>query len=135
IATLTVAGNAVLGASSVLAVKAQGASQSDVVAFTGNVTLGGALKVTNINGYSPTPGDTITPVTFASSSGVLASVSDTWAESYNPTNITLAITSALLNEWIGGSGNWATALDWSLGHVPLATEIVEIDVPGAATVM
>ena len=53
---------------------------------------------------------------------------------YSITNVLTGTVMTNLNEWIGGSGNWATALDWSLGHVPLATEVVEIDVPGTATV-
>jgi hypothetical protein len=40
----------------------------------------------------------------------------------------------LINRWIGTTGNWAVASNWSLGHIPTSDETVVIDVPGLQTI-
>lgn len=138
VGTLTVVGNATFGSTGVIEIEAQGAGagQHDVVAVTGTASLGGQLNVSNIGSYVPANGDTYVPVTFASATGIFTvNPADTYTETYNPTNLTLVFgTVDLINRWIGTSGNWATASNWSLGHAPTGTETVLIDVPGLETV-
>ena len=98
-----------------------GGNIQPVAGSTGANLTGGSATVT--------AGDNVTL-----STQVTQPVVVTAGNIYSITNVLTGAVMTNLNEWIGGSGNWATTLDWSLGHVPLASEIVEIDVPGAATV-
>jgi filamentous hemagglutinin family protein len=128
--TLTIAGNAVLAPSSLVEIEAQGAGAGnhDLLAILGAATLGGDLSVLPVNGYAPAAGDAITPVTYASRSGSL-NPGAAWFPIYNASSLRLEFDPAI-NRWIGTSGNWAVASNWSLGHVPLASESVVIDVSG-----
>jgi autotransporter-associated beta strand protein len=133
IGTLTVSGNATLSPTSLLEVEAQGAGNHDVVAITGAASLNGALSVTPINGYAPVNGDGLAPLTYASRTGTVYVATDRWLPSYNPTSLSLVFDNTL-NRWVGTSGNWNVAANWSRGHVPVFSETVLIDVPGAQLV-
>jgi DNA-binding beta-propeller fold protein YncE len=74
---LTVAGTFPQAATSTLTVELGGVSpgtQHDVLAVTGNATLGGGLSVSLINGYTPAMGDSLTVVTFGSRAGAFGTV-------------------------------------------------------------
>jgi len=128
IGTLTVQGDAVLNG--LLDIEAAGtaAGQYDVLAVTGAATLGGALNVTPINGYAPQAADTIAPLTFASRSGTLNVATFGWFGTYNPGYLTLDYG---VEHWVGTSGDWSAASNWSLGRVPNALDPVVVDVPGS----
>jgi hypothetical protein len=132
IGTLTVAGNATLASSSLIDIEAQSAASHDVLAITGAAALNGNLNVTPINGYAPANGDTLTPLTYASRSGTVF-VPGTWLPTYNPGSLSLGFDSNI-NRWVGTTGNWNVAGNWSRGHTPLASETVLVDVPGAQLV-
>ena len=79
-------------------------------------------------------GDTVTVLTAEKRSGTFDTINKTFSKTvtptYNPSNVSLAL-SPVLNEWIfNGSDSWNNAARWSLGHVPLADEDVRIDQPG-----
>ena len=136
IGTLNILGNVTLNPSGTVVVDVGPTpAQHDVLAISGTGNLGGQLNVAYIGGYAPANGDAFVPVTFATSSGAFAAVNPAaiFTVTYNPTNVTLTMQS-LNNYWIGASGNWATASNWSLGHVPTVTEKVVVDVAGLQTV-
>jgi autotransporter-associated beta strand protein len=132
IGTLTVAGNATLASSSLIDIEAQSAASHDVLAVTGAAALNGNLNVTPINGYAPANGDVLTPLTYANRSGTVF-VPGTWLPTYNPSSLSLGFDSNI-NRWVGTTGNWNLAANWSRGHTPLASETVLVDVPGAQLV-
>src|SRR5207248_3213778 len=49
-------------------------TQYDRLSVMGTATLGGTLNVTLINGYTPTSGDSFTPVSYMMRSGTFATV-------------------------------------------------------------
>jgi hypothetical protein len=65
------------------------AGKYDQVNISGTATLGGALNVTTINGYNPKQGDSVFVMTFTSSTGHFATVTNGWAPVYNSTSVVL----------------------------------------------
>ena len=61
----------------------------DQVNISGTAALGGAVNVTTINGYNPKPGDSVTVMTFTSSTGHFATVTKGWKPVYNSTSVVL----------------------------------------------
>jgi hypothetical protein len=61
----------------------------DQVNISGTAALGGALNVTIINGYKPKVGDSVTAMTFTSSTGHFAAVTKGWEPVYNSTSVVL----------------------------------------------
>jgi len=143
VGTLTVIGNAAFNGSGTIEIDAQlapllpRAVQHDVIVVTGNAGLGGSLNVINMGGYVPANGDVLVPVTFASGAGAFIIIpSSVFTAAYNANNLTLTVGEVidLINRWIGLTGNWAVASNWSLGHIPTFDETVVIDVPGLQTI-
>lgn len=71
-----------------------GAGQFDTAAVGGAATLGGALNLTLINGFTPQPNTKFTVMTFASKSGQFASVTSGWSVSYTSTSAVATYTGA-----------------------------------------
>jgi hypothetical protein len=139
VGTLTIIGNAAFGGSGAIEIEAQGSGmgQHDVLVVTGSASLGGSLNVINVGGYVPANGDVLVPVTFASGAGTFIVIpAGVYAATYNTTNLTLVLgmLDDLINRWIGATGNWAIASNWSLGHIPTFDETVVIDVEGLQTI-
>jgi hypothetical protein len=61
----------------------------DQVNISGTATLGGALNVTIIDGYTPKPGDSVTVMTFTSATGQFATVTTGWSPTYHATSVVL----------------------------------------------
>ncbi|MBL8484572.1 MAG: hypothetical protein JNJ60_20420, partial [Rhodocyclaceae bacterium] len=106
----------------------------DALDVSGSMTFNGALRVTQAAGYTPANGDMFRLIRYGSRSGtsVFSSLSIPATGGYVPFygtgNFVLGINVAGLNEWrTDSSGTWQTAGNWSLGHVPLASEAVIID--------
>ncbi|HEX7055063.1 MAG TPA: filamentous hemagglutinin N-terminal domain-containing protein [Burkholderiales bacterium] len=134
VGTLTVAGNYANGSSGSLAVDLAGPASYDVLAVTGSATLnGGTLTASFLNGYTPTSGGH-NVLTAGSLSGQLATVlAGALLPTYGSTMLSLDL-AALVNQWIGTSGDWADPLNWSLGHAPTAAEDVQVaDLQGQQT--
>ncbi len=74
--TLTITGNYIQTASGVLNIELGGttAGAFDVLAISGTATLDGTLNVSVINAYSPTVSDTFAVLTYASQTGVFATL-------------------------------------------------------------
>lgn len=73
---IAITGNYTQGAGGQLTMEVGGlvsGSQHDALAVSGTASLNGGLTVTLINGFVPAPGDSVSLVTFASSSGAFAS--------------------------------------------------------------
>ena len=75
---ITINGNLTEGATAMLKIEVAGVATPgidyDQIAVTGTARLGGALRVTSINGFTPTVADTIVPLTAGSITGKFGSV-------------------------------------------------------------
>ncbi|MBI4693232.1 MAG: hypothetical protein HY749_04345, partial [Gammaproteobacteria bacterium] len=135
---LSITGNLALGATSVLAMEAGGPRRAltpgyDSINVSGTTTLGGTLSLSHLAGYTPVAGDSFLVV---SSGGALGG---TWGTLSTPVayNAQYAAKDAVLqvgasaipvNVWdTDSNGLWSAAANWSLGHVPLSSEIVLVD--------
>jgi hypothetical protein len=74
-------------------------TQHDRLAITGAATLDGTVNASLINGFVPTPGQTFQFLTYASRTGVFATINDTdpddgitYTTTYNPIDATLNAT-------------------------------------------
>ncbi|HEX8550818.1 MAG TPA: Ig-like domain repeat protein, partial [Abditibacteriaceae bacterium] len=63
--------------------------QFDQLAISGSATLGGALNVSLVNGYTAPTGATFKVLTFASGSGQFSSVNSPFVGTYNTNDVTL----------------------------------------------
>ena len=137
---LTINGDLTMTGASVTSIEIQSPGLSagtdyDRLAVTGAATLAGTLNVTHLAGFNPNVGASFTPITYASRTGDFTTKNFPVGYSYtttpNATNYVLGV-GALSNTWIGTTGAWETIANWSLNHVPTATEDVLIpDVGGA----
>lgn len=66
-----------------------GSTQYDQVEIGGVATLGGSLKITLINGFSPAKGDTFAIVRAGSVQGQFSSIPKNWTATYNKTSVVL----------------------------------------------
>lgn len=132
VGTLNVIGNLALGATSTLNIDlgGTGAGQSDHVDITGNVTMGGTLNRSLINGYTPGLGDAIPFMTLVgSANGTFATEN---ALAYMITGYQLAPFEAARQIFSGPNTNtftnraggltWETGGNWSAGYIPDATQ-------------
>jgi hypothetical protein len=89
---ITIAGNFTQNSGGELDIEVAGITTPgvdyDLLEITGNATLGGAFRVTDINGFQPTGTDTIMPLTANSISGTFDSTNT--QVTYGPTSITAA---------------------------------------------
>lgn len=109
------------------------ANNSDAIDVSGSLSLNGTLNVAAINGYTPQAGDKYGLMTYSGSpSGNFAT---TQAAAFPSATLDVAtagkmvlmMPSSFLNVWnFDGSGNWDDPSKWSLGHVPLAHEDVQV---------
>ncbi|MFO1319522.1 MAG: hypothetical protein U1F52_07905 [Burkholderiales bacterium] len=76
IGTLTIAGHLVQTAGSITEFDIGGTASHDVLAVTGNATLGGSLAVRRANGFMPTLGDSFIVMTFANRVGTTGFLDD-----------------------------------------------------------
>ena len=108
---------------------------------SGTATLAGKLKSDLVYGYSPATTDSFTPIEFAGTAGNFTSLALPSGSGYQ---FTAAVTSTGVmiyaapqplstTAWIGGSGNWSQASNWSKG-VPSATSAATISPTSAATI-
>jgi len=84
-------GNYTQNASGTLRVKIGGTpvSQYDQLLASEVVTLGGTLRVSEINGFSPSQGDTFTIIRGASITGQFSTVTSGWKVTYKPASVVL----------------------------------------------
>src|SRR5262249_18470980 len=97
----------------------------------------GTLNVTHLGGFTPSAGSTFQILNYASRIGDFGSKTFPAGYNYsataNATNYVMSL-SSITNTWNVLTGNWEAAGNWSLGHVPTATEDVVIPDVGAAGV-
>ncbi len=132
--TLSITGNVALASTSVIDIELEAVATFDVLAISGTAALNGTLNVTYLGGYTPSVSDDFAVITnVGTQSGMFSSVSvpfgSIFSTAYNANDVTLTATSAsTVNEWdTDSSGDWNTAGNWSLNHVPLSSEAVLID--------
>ncbi len=132
--TLTINGDVTMTSSSVTNVEIQppgvtAGTDYDLITVTGAANLNGTLNVTHLNGFTPSAGNTFRIMTYASSTGDFVTKNFPAGFGYlgtaNAANYTLSL-GGVVNTWQALTGSWETASNWSLGHVPLASEDVVI---------
>ncbi len=142
--TVTVGGTFAQTSTGTLDVQLGGGPSTGNVGFvdaSGGATLAGTLKSDIVYGYSPATTDSFTPIEFASTSGSFTSLSLPSSAAYQfhaavtSTGVMIYAMPVPLSTttWIGGSGNWSQASDWSNG-VPTATSAATISPTAAATI-
>ncbi|MBK7423452.1 MAG: hypothetical protein IPJ48_10325 [Propionivibrio sp.] len=143
--TLSITGNLVNSGSGTIEAELGGTTagtQYDVLAVSGNVTLGGTLNSTLINSYVPTAGpnfDIITAGGTASGSfatlNVYSGINGAIVGSVYRLNYSGVLCSGIC--WDGGAGtlNWMDALNWTTDVVPTSPFDVEIKDLGGATIL
>ncbi|MCC7484918.1 MAG: hypothetical protein IT529_07980, partial [Burkholderiales bacterium] len=137
--TLNIGGSLALTSSSVTHIELQApgtgaGTDYDVIDVSGAVTLGGALNVSHLGGFTPVGGSTFQIMNYASRTGDFGvknfPPTFNYATLANPANYVLSMDSQT-NTWRALSGDWGTtpgalSPNWSLGHVPTAGEVVVI---------
>ncbi|MBI5912135.1 MAG: filamentous hemagglutinin N-terminal domain-containing protein, partial [Betaproteobacteria bacterium] len=143
VGTLNITGALTNGATGILEFELQGNSpgQYDVIAATGNVSLGGTIKANDLAGYQTATGHTYSIITSSGGSitGTPAFVSDTggaYSGTGSPTYVmTATANGAAQFVWSGVTDNfWDTASNWTSNHIPTSTELAVIDGAGVKTV-
>jgi len=137
---LTITGDLNLSSTSVIDIELGGATQGvnyDWLAVSGSATLNGTMNVTETGGFQVSPGDNFQVITCGvACSGTFATISSpvdvSLAPATNPTNFALNA-GGVIDRWVGTSGAWDVAGNWSRG-VPTSTTDVVIDVAGSETV-
>src|SRR5262249_36975479 len=107
----------------------------DRINVTGAVTFDGTLNVTHLGGFLPTTNQQFQIISYGSRVGTTdfattnVPLGSTYTKTFNATNLTLTATSAVaVNSWnTDSSGDWNTAGNWSLSHVPTSSELAIID--------
>src|SRR5262245_43560336 len=124
-------------------------SQYDVINVTGQVRGGvgnindwGTLAVTHFGGFTPSAGNTFTIMNYGSRVGDFSTATFpptfTYNRASNATSYLLGFGTTFPNTWIGLTGNWETAANWSLSHVPTAGEdvlIPDVGAPGVSDII
>ncbi len=103
----------------ILATEIESTSNFDAVTVTGTVNLSGTLKVSLLNGYTPSYGDSFTIVTAGSISGTFSTldlatnipVNSQWHIRYTTTEVILELIP--ITYTYTGTGNWTTTANWS----------------------
>ena len=114
---LAVSGNFTQGANGTTIVKrgGPGGGQFDQLQVGGVASLGGKLDIKTINGYTPDPADTFSPLGFGSVSGTFASVSSNAQVTVAPTGLLTSIDPTKPNPTNGQPLNIATRLQIQSG--------------------
>jgi hypothetical protein len=88
---LTITGNYVQAAAGALNIELGGLSpaQYDRLAISGSATLSGTLNVSEINGFTPSSGQTFQVMTFGARNGVFTAISGPYAQIYTTTDLTV----------------------------------------------
>ncbi len=139
IGALDITGDLTLAANTTVIAQLESAASYDVIDVGGNVDFGGAtLDVGGFNGYTPSLGDSFQILTWTgAATGSFGAIGQDPAfdvgASYGATDLTLTV-DVVYNEWVGTSGGWGDATNWSLGVVPDASQEVIIDVDGTQTI-
>ena len=140
VGTLSIAGNATLGATSIVEIEINGTGggQFDKLAVSGNINFvaGNTMNVVKLAGYAPAVSDNFANiVTYGSRSGTntFTNINNgfgaTFTPTYTGTNLSLQISalSGTTNTWnFDGSDSWLNTARWSAGHVPTTSEDVII---------
>ncbi|MBI5911850.1 MAG: hypothetical protein HY848_18125, partial [Betaproteobacteria bacterium] len=142
VGTLNITGVLTNNPSGVLEFELQGTGggQYDVIAATGNVSLGGTIKANDLAGYQTLTGHTYSIITSGGTiTGTPSFASDTggsYSGAGSPTYVmTATANGAAQFTWSGITDNfWDTASNWTSNHIPTSTEIAVIDGAGVKTV-
>ena len=143
--TLTIAAAYTQGAGGRVAVEVggTGAGQFDVLAVTGNASIGGAMDVSFLGGFTPGSSDTFRVLTAATRFGAFQFVNGTLVAQYNPTNVTLVAPTPGVFNWDAGGladTSWFNPSNWSPDGLPGATDTAiltinaTITLPGSTSV-
>jgi hypothetical protein len=97
---ISIAGNYTQGAGGTLKIEIAGLTTAgvdyDLLAVTGTATLGGALRVSDINGFTPGPTDTVVPLTAGSITGTFSSANA--QVTYGSTSLTVGALATPLSQ-------------------------------------
>jgi filamentous hemagglutinin family protein len=140
VATLSIAGNADLTGGTAQ-IDLASTSSYDRITVSGDVVAGGTLALTELTPFIGA-GDTFDIGTYGGAvSGSLPTLSHSIggvvldASTTAPSGGALRITPTVVtNSWIGTSGLWTTAGDWSRGHAPITNEFAVVSPTGGQTV-
>ncbi len=110
------------------------AGQFDVLNVAGTTTLGGTLNIANINGFTPTVGDTFRVIESVGNPGTFQNLTGTIAGLLQQADGTgLRLVAALQQTFIwdnsAGTGDWFNPLNWDLDSGvpgPVDTAILNI---------
>jgi T5SS/PEP-CTERM-associated repeat protein len=125
--TLNIDGNYTQGSAGKLQIELASATSHDVLAVTGQATLGGTLEITLLNGYMPAPTDTFNFLSSASRTGtfgnvVVAGNTGTFNVVFTATGVTLSSftpTTGLPGDFNGnGKVDGADYVSWRNGSNP-----------------
>jgi Tol biopolymer transport system component len=144
---LTVEGSVPLDAASTVFIELDGSTagtEYDVLDVSGALQVAGNLDV--VTGFTPTPGDRFTVMSFGSRTGDFSSMSGldlggglTLEPQWNATSFELVATSAAAANAIrwtgaGADANWSNTDNWDLGRIPGPLDSVFIALDGNYTV-
>jgi filamentous hemagglutinin family protein len=135
VGTLHLTGNYVQGSTGELVMDAgPDTTTHDVLAVSGTATLGGKLTANALGSFAPGNNENYPFVTYSAlATGTFATINATAFAGATPdyaTNGSFLLkmpNGTVINIWnFDGSGNWNDPSKWSLGHVPTATEDVQV---------
>jgi hypothetical protein len=146
--SLTITGNYTQSSGGTLNVEigGTGAGQFDRLQVSGTATLDGTLKITTLNGFSPSPGNSFQVLTFAARSGDFATVNgidlgggNYFARLFSAGDMTLVVNGAphlSINDVSvseGNSGVTAATFTIALSATPLTVSVGYATADGSAT--
>ncbi|MBI5109223.1 MAG: filamentous hemagglutinin N-terminal domain-containing protein, partial [Rhodocyclales bacterium] len=141
VGTLSITGNLTNGATGAIDVELlDNSTQYDVIAASGNVTLGGAIKVNDLAGYQTVSGHTYSIFTSGGTISGTPAIASNTGGAYTGTGSPTYVLTATANGaaqfiWSGANSNfWDDVLNWTSSHVPTGTELAVIDGTGVKTV-
>jgi hypothetical protein len=134
VGAITITGNYVQGATGVLNMDVGPATNNrDQLQVSASASLNGTLNVNALGGYQPAASDAYQLLTMSGTpTGTFSSISSpafagATADYSTTGSFYLRMPSSLTNIWLfDGDGNWLDASKWSLGHVPLPGEDVQV---------
>jgi hypothetical protein len=139
--SLTITGNYTQGATGILNVELAGTvagSGFDRLVGGGTASLAGTVNVTLLNGFTPATSSSFIFLDCGNRTGTFSTFN--FPAATTSLQLTYSSTSATVQEstipftptvfWVGGSGDWNTATNWSTGVVPGTNDDILINVQG-----
>ena len=138
--TLSVAGTLTLTSGATLDEQIAGPPASGLIGQVdvgGSAVLAGTLKLDLVNGFTPSPGQDFSVLTYRGATGMFATFSGLTTDmtaDQGATELDLDVTVPVISWSNPDGGDWDVATNWSTGVVPSASDAVDIDTVAAATI-